>query len=140
MTRTHAEIWSETPLHAAARLGDRAALDAALAAGGDAEARDVLGFTPLHVAAIEGHAEVAVRLLAAGAAVDARAKEGVTPLMLACARGRLEAAGWDPAAVAAETPEEALRHEEARGLYPVHRGTLQKLAAEAAARRRGRMG
>jgi len=50
----------------------------------------------------------------------------------------LEAAGWDLSAVAAETPEEALRHEEERGLYPVHRGALQKLAAEAASRRRTR--
>lgn len=45
----------------------------------------------------------------------------------------LEASGWDPAVVATETPEEALRHEDERGLYPVHRGELQKLAAEAVA-------
>lgn len=86
---THAEVWNETPIHAAARRGDAAALGAALAAGGELEARDVLGFTPLHVAAIEGYDEIAARLLAAGAAVDPRAKEGVTPLMLACARARL---------------------------------------------------
>jgi len=102
--RPHAEIWDESPLHAAARLGDPAALDAALAAGVELEARDVLGFTPLHVAASEGHAGVAARLPAAGATVDPRAKEGVTPLMLACARARIEvvdrllAAGADPTA------------------------------------------
>jgi len=86
MNRTHSEIWNETPLHAAARLGDLAALETALAAGGELGAQDVLGFTPLHVAAIEGHAGVAARLLAAGAAVDPRAKEGVTPLRPRAAR------------------------------------------------------
>jgi hypothetical protein len=47
----------------------------------------------------------------------------------------------DPAlleAALAETPERALRHEVARGLYPVHRGMLWELAAEAAVRRRVR--
>jgi len=104
MTRAHAEIWDETPLHAAARLGDAAALDAALSALAEVEAPDILGFTPLHGAAIEGHAEIVSSLLVAGAAVDARARKGVTPLMLACARARLEvverllAAGADPGA------------------------------------------
>jgi hypothetical protein len=104
MTRAHAEIWGETPLHAAARLGNAAALDAALCARAPVEAQDVLGFTPLHVAAIEGHAEIVSSLLVAGAAVDARAKKGVTPLMLACARARLPvverllAAGAEPGA------------------------------------------
>jgi hypothetical protein len=81
------------------------------------------------------------------ASAAARAENGSSILGRAATGGDaevigalLEAAGWDLPAVAAETPEEALWHEEARGLFPVHRGALQKLATEAAAPRRSRAG
>ena len=58
-----------TPLHAAARVGARAAVAALLAAGADATARDRRGLTPRQLALVHGHAAAATQLAAMSHAV-----------------------------------------------------------------------
>jgi len=62
-----AEVSAYGALHAAAHVGDAAALSAALAQGQRVDARDGHGRTPLHVAAYGGHHEAMRVLVAAGA-------------------------------------------------------------------------
>ena len=59
------------PLLVAARRGDMAAVDAAIAANADLEAVDGRGRTPLIRAAFYGHAPIVARLAKAGAKLDA---------------------------------------------------------------------
>lgn len=86
----------------AARAGDRATVEALLARGVDADAREVDGTTALHWAVHRNDGAVVDRLLAAGARVTAVNRYGVPPLWLACENGsaamiaRLLAAGADP--------------------------------------------
>lgn len=105
-----------SPLHAAARRGDTAAV---AAAGPAADARTATGFTALHDAAAGGHADAARELLAAGADPSARARDGVTPAMVAAAAGALDVvrlliqAGADlaaPADTSRTALESALQH------------------------------
>lgn len=118
-----AEVWSETPPHAAARLGDAAALDAAVPASAEIEALETLGFIPLHVAAIEGRPDIVSPLLAAGAAVDAWAKERFHAADSACAQARVEvverllAAGAD---LCRRGQEPDLRRVRTQGTVAVH--------------------
>jgi hypothetical protein len=73
-------------------IGDLRGVIAALAAGGDVNARAADGYTALHGAAENGRLEV-VRLLAQrGADLDAKAASGETPLTLARAAGQHDAA------------------------------------------------
>ncbi|EGB08269.1 hypothetical protein AURANDRAFT_64292 [Aureococcus anophagefferens] len=75
--------------HAAGDDDDaRRALDAALAAAGDLDARDASGATALHVASGRGVRGAVAALLDAGAAVAARDGAGRTPLHAACERWR----------------------------------------------------
>ncbi|MGD1002511.1 MAG: ankyrin repeat domain-containing protein [Candidatus Brocadiia bacterium] len=62
-----------------------------LAAGANANARDVSGHTPLHTAAMGDRREVIKLLLAAGASVNARDHFGYTPLHYAALWDRREA-------------------------------------------------
>ena len=88
--------------HAAGDDDDaRRALDAALAAAGDLDARDASGATALHVASGRGVRGAVAALLDAGASVAARDGAGRTPLHAACERWRDGAAALllaDPAA------------------------------------------
>ena len=86
-------------IHAAARMGDVAAVQRLLADGTVADARDERGATPLHVLASDGQRTEAARqareriarvLLAKGADVDAVDNEGMTALHVALARQREE--------------------------------------------------
>ncbi|WP_457634147.1 ankyrin repeat domain-containing protein [Oceanithermus desulfurans] len=74
----------ETPLHVAARMGERPEAVAAflLSRGADVAAVDDDGWTPLHGAATAGNAGVARMLVVAGAEVDARDHRSFTPLLL----------------------------------------------------------
>ena len=54
-------------LHAAARAGDVAVLNAGVASGCDVNAKDKLSRTPLHLAAWSGQTDAVRLLLAAGA-------------------------------------------------------------------------
>jgi len=56
----------ETPLHKAAREGDKELAAGLLAEGADVNAKGNAGWTPLHLAAGKGHREVAELLLAEG--------------------------------------------------------------------------
>jgi acetoin utilization deacetylase AcuC-like enzyme/ankyrin repeat protein len=84
-----------TPLHAAARGGHAACVEALLGAGSDAALQDVDGATPLHAAAGAGaDACVAALLASPGGAAAAAAKDtrGRTPAVVAALRGHAAAA------------------------------------------------
>lgn len=72
-----------TPLHLAATNPDPAALKALIAAGADANARDVDGLTPLHMAAYTQNARHAQLLLEAGADPYAKTNAGRDPTSMA---------------------------------------------------------
>ena len=82
--------------------GDATALEAALAAGADANVRDRQGVSALAHAAAGGDAAALRLLLDHGAEVNRTCQAGNSPLMAAAARGHLEAmkllleAGADP--------------------------------------------
>ena len=78
------------PLLVSAKSGDKANVEAQLAAGVAADLRDPKHNTALHFAAYSGHLAVVSSLLAARADKNARNKEGQTPLYLAEARHHLE--------------------------------------------------
>jgi hypothetical protein len=79
-------------LHAAARSGDLALLQAGLKQGANPNARDKQGRTPLMDAAAEAQVAAMRLLIASGADVNAAAHDGQTPLMAAAAAGALDAA------------------------------------------------
>lgn len=62
----------DTDLVDAAKSGDMAAVQSALAAGADVNATNERGATPLMMAAAYGHAEIAKKLIAAGADLEKR--------------------------------------------------------------------
>lgn len=68
-------------LREAAHKGEADVVQALLAAGADASARDEQGVTALHRAAARGDVAIARLLLASGAAVSARDLRGRTPLL-----------------------------------------------------------
>ncbi len=72
--------------------GDMAGLQAALAAGADARARDPWGVTALMRAAALGKKETVDLLLEHGAEADQTSDAGNTALMTAAARGHVEVA------------------------------------------------
>jgi len=70
LSRTR-DLWVDSCLHLAARLGSLALVEALLTTGSDVNARNGYDRTPLHVAVSAGNKEVVDRLLAAGASVQA---------------------------------------------------------------------
>jgi len=80
----------ETPLHMAANLGYKGAVEQLLEKGAKVNSRDKLGETPLHLAAGSGHKDVAELLLAKGADVNAINNGGVTPLYMSYQKGRID--------------------------------------------------
>lgn len=87
---------SDTPLHAAAANGQKAAVDILIAAGADLNKRTVLEHSgrsredsaPTHVASRNGHEDILKALLLAGADVDLRDATGETALHMAASKGR----------------------------------------------------
>jgi len=77
----------DTALHALARAGQIATLDALLATGVPIDARDARGRTPLMEAAARGHVDMVGRLLAGGANRQLRDRDGQTAAQLARAAG-----------------------------------------------------
>ena len=69
-----------TPLHLAAVSDHAGVVEALLAAGGDVNAKDEMGWTPLHWAAVRGQAGATKALIAGGAKVNARTEGKLTPL------------------------------------------------------------
>ena len=82
-----AAVGFEALLADAAEHGDRARLDALLAAGADVNAAQPDGMTALHWAAYLDDAEAARKLVRAGADAAAENRYGVTPLTPACING-----------------------------------------------------
>lgn len=101
---TPVDSLGRTAMHAAARRGKSASIDALLAAGADIEVRTarhqlangapdpgdlvfgvvpMAGATPLHIAANESMTQTAEHLVERGAKVNARLPSGGTPLLLA---------------------------------------------------------
>ncbi|MGB9080662.1 MAG: ankyrin repeat domain-containing protein [Desulfuromonadaceae bacterium] len=78
----------DSPLVAAVRKGDKAAVEALLAKGADVNARNTKGETPLHVAGYHGQKDVAELLLTKGADVNAKDAFGKTPLHSAAIEGK----------------------------------------------------
>ena len=76
-----------TPLHAAARTGDAAAITELLAAKPDINARDEHARTPLHLAAWAGKTPAMEALVAAGADVALGAVDNMTALHFAAKKG-----------------------------------------------------
>ena len=74
----------------ATEAGDVSALEKALAAGADPNARGRRGWTPLMHAADKGYKLLVPPLLAAGAKPDLRAADGATALFIAALHGRSE--------------------------------------------------
>ena len=68
-------------LFKAVSKGDNATAQAALAAGADVNAKNILGHTPLTLAASKRHSSTVKVLLAAGADVNAKGFSGETALM-----------------------------------------------------------
>ena len=76
-----------TPLHAAARTGDAAAITELLQTKPDINARDEHARTPLHLAAWAGHASALETLVNAGADVALGAVDNMTALHFAAKKG-----------------------------------------------------
>jgi len=80
----------DTPLIAAALVGQEEAVLRLLDAGARIDGRSDRGMTALHAAAFAGHGEIAELLIARGAAVDDQAnKFGITPLHAAAEENHL---------------------------------------------------
>jgi ankyrin repeat protein len=81
-----------TPLHAAARRGDVAAVVQLIKAGANLEAATRVGsYTPLHIASKEGHGAIVKALLDAGSNAKAATTSKTTALHLAAGAGSVEA-------------------------------------------------
>lgn len=80
--------YAETPLHYAARWGNKDIVELLLAGGADVNARDKNGWTPLHWAPEKAGTDVVELLLAHGAEVNAKNSSGLTPLHRALERNR----------------------------------------------------
>src|SRR5690606_18457389 len=70
----------QVSIHTAAEKGDKAAVEANLAAGVDVNTLGRAGATPLHYAAWSNHAEVVALLASRGAALDKIDDKDLTPL------------------------------------------------------------
>lgn len=81
---------SDEALLTAADLGDRVAVEAALAAGASIHARDARQQTALLIAVQRGDSDLASYLIGRGADVNAQAANQDTPWLLAGALGRTE--------------------------------------------------
>eukprot|EP01127_Copromyxa_protea_P009254 TRINITY_DN2164_c0_g3_i3.p1 TRINITY_DN2164_c0_g3~~TRINITY_DN2164_c0_g3_i3.p1 ORF type:complete len:327 (+),score=42.65 TRINITY_DN2164_c0_g3_i3:226-1206(+) len=80
-----------TPLHYAARSGQREALYELLKANSQhVNCQDQAFWTPLHHASYHGHADVVLLLCENKASLRETEREGKTPLHLACSEGRTE--------------------------------------------------
>jgi ankyrin repeat protein len=71
---------NETPLHAAAIVGDQEAIKILIEKKAEIDAKNKYQRTSLHLAAKEGHVEIVTLLLANGASPDLTDNEGETPL------------------------------------------------------------
>jgi ankyrin repeat protein len=76
-----------TPLHTAARKGNREIAELLITKGADLNAQNSYGYTPLHIAALGGEKEIVALLLAAGADVTARDRFNRTCMNYALKKG-----------------------------------------------------
>lgn len=84
---TASSTYNNTPLHAAARKGNRACAALLLQAGANVFAQTKLGNSALHLAIEGGFNEVAEDLVLACAPLEARNHRGRTPLHVAASKG-----------------------------------------------------
>jgi hypothetical protein len=80
-------VSGQTPLHWAARLGNKGVVELLLRNGANKDAKAADGDTPLHRAAEGGHEGVVQLLLSSGADKDAKTSSDHTPLHLAAEGG-----------------------------------------------------
>jgi len=90
MTELNPPTPLDQQLWRAARDGDLEAVNAALAAGAQVNARGDYGDAALNLAAENGHLEVTLRLLAAGANIENVGGADKTPLMNAAFAGQVQ--------------------------------------------------
>lgn len=109
-------VQDTTPLALACRFGERAIVEALLAAGARADARLADGSTALMEAAARGDVEVVRALLAHGADPDARDRQGWTALVSALEQDRFDCARELRGAGAGPPRGPALREVVARAL------------------------
>jgi ankyrin repeat protein len=85
---------NQSPAFAAARAGDRMAVEQALDDGLDIDATDAEGMTLLMLAATKGHADLAIALIGRGADVSATCEDqnNFDAMMMACGSGHVEVA------------------------------------------------
>lgn len=115
LRESRARIWSETPLHTAVGDDDLAALERALAASA--------------AVAHEVRCGRQVATTPVGASDWSSLVRAVTGEQAAIVLALVRSAGLDPAAVAAESDDEAARRAPERGIYPVHLAPLRELLA-----------
>ncbi|KAG2450509.1 hypothetical protein HYH02_005010 [Chlamydomonas schloesseri] len=127
-----------TPLHYAARCGDRAAVEALLRAGAFTSSRNKEHATPLHWAVSNRHTPAALCLIHWRADVTAADHDGFTPLHWAALNGdvttasALLAAGASPTASAAGARKETPLSLARSNAHAAMAGLLQQHAAAAA--------
>jgi ankyrin repeat protein len=80
---------SQTPLHSAARLGNRDIVQLLIKFGADVNAKNIYGYTPVHLAANSGQEESVKILIESGADINAFDNKQRTPLFLSIARQNL---------------------------------------------------
>jgi ankyrin repeat protein len=84
-----ADLFSERPLHHAARIGNEIAVKLLIAAGAETWATSLQGWTALHVAALNGEVGVAEMLIESGVDVDIPCKKkSRSPLLAAIFNGQ----------------------------------------------------
>ena len=90
ITLSGADTWGYTPLHRAARHGQKESVELLIANGAEVNAGDRWGWTPLFDAAHYGHKELVELLIDSGADVNAKDRRGDTPLHRAVRNGYKE--------------------------------------------------
>jgi hypothetical protein len=81
------EVRETTPLHDAARNGEKGPVESLINDGEDPNARDEVGKTPLHWSASNGHGQTSAALISGGADPSIVDDSGMTPLDHARANG-----------------------------------------------------
>jgi len=86
------DMYEDTPLYEAVKLGYRGIAELLLANGADVNVKNNVGWVPLHIATALDHKEIVELLVTNGAYVDAKDDDGSTPMHYAAWYDRKEVA------------------------------------------------